>query len=393
MGKRKASTTDASSPSKKGGSASATKQVGAGFYAVPVSFPSTSIQPSPLHYLYCRPHTAKDDQQQTQTQTQLPNGRTLFVVNLPVDTTESHLRELFRKAGPIHAVHFHQLRALSGDDEEQDEQDDDDEEEQDMEQINERTKGKKGKGKETTTASNSKPKAVAPKLVPLPPLDPRQAKGSTPFLPTASSAHIVFLDEVSLTRAVETLKSSSSSVRTWPDPFSRLAQATSTADDDHEQPKASRRVTALSAAAATTSIPPVGLAYFLEAYRSARPPHDAVKQYADTAIARFAYRKAHPRPRRNVGVKAAAIGPNGELLDEDGFTIVQRGSKYGRSAPGSVAVSTVRLGQESAAAPTTNKKTKSEDLVDFYRFQMREKKRESKSIRSRSQSRTSDPFN
>ena len=69
------------------------------------------------------------------------------------------------------------------------------------------------------------------------------------------------------------------------------------------------------------------------------------------------------------------MGENGELLDEDGFVIVQRGNKYGRSGgeDNTFAAITPEFEEELRQHP---EKKKSKELTDFYRFQFREKKRQ-----------------
>jgi len=130
-----------------------------------------------------------------------------------------------------------------------------------------------------------------------------------------------------------------------------------------------------------------GLSYLIERYRRHRPPHEAVKKHVDTAVARYSWIRAHPqwlmeqRARGDtttsvgVGIKAAGVGENGELLDEDGFVIVQRGNKYGRSGgeDNTFGAMTPAFEEELRQHP---EKKKARELEDFYRFQFREKKRQ-----------------
>ena len=52
------------------------------------------------HYLYFRKHETRKEN------SELPNDRTLFVLNLPVDSTVAHLQRLFRRCGKIENVIF-----------------------------------------------------------------------------------------------------------------------------------------------------------------------------------------------------------------------------------------------------------------------------------------------
>ncbi|EPQ30485.1 uncharacterized protein PFL1_02011 [Pseudozyma flocculosa PF-1] len=405
---RRASEASVASPTKALGAtatASAAQQVASGFYAVPITLPSTSIQPPPVHYLYCRAHATStssrsannegdDDEddgsgagKKKRKEDLLPAGRTLFCVNLPVDSTEKHLRALFKKAGTIHSVVFQQLRGVPGfyagaqEEEQEVEEDEEDAEDDGEAQANPAGPAKgKGKGKKA-----KKPKGPPP-VAELPALDPRIARGSEPLLTTASSAYVVFLDDSSLERALEQIRSGQ--VRSWPDPFKSLAEAARHAADNEDAPNDVKNRHAKTAdqfaveKGAADRIPPLGLQLLLEQHRCARPPMEAVKAYADSTIARFAWIKAHPAPRK-VGVKGVTVGPDGELLDEDGFTIVQRGAKTGggygfaEGGLGTVKASRVRLGRERESdSRNNNTKNKSKDLENFYRFQVREKKRE-----------------
>ncbi|OKL58393.1 hypothetical protein UA08_06215 [Talaromyces atroroseus] len=73
-----------------------------GYTVLPLRLPATPSFPSPAtHYLYLRAHEPR-----------IPDAdapRSLFLVNLPIDTTELHLRHLFSSqlsAGRVEKVHF-----------------------------------------------------------------------------------------------------------------------------------------------------------------------------------------------------------------------------------------------------------------------------------------------
>ena len=73
-----------------------------GFVALPLTLksPVESI-PSAVHYLYLRPHDPKVADEDA--------PRSLFLVNIPVTTTETHLRHLFAtqlSAGRVERIHF-----------------------------------------------------------------------------------------------------------------------------------------------------------------------------------------------------------------------------------------------------------------------------------------------
>lgn len=81
----------------------------AGFVALPIDFKSSTSFPEPVtHYLYLRPDEPK-----------LPTAeapRSLFLVNIPVTTTEHHLKHLFAtqlSAGRVERVDFSDSTAAS----------------------------------------------------------------------------------------------------------------------------------------------------------------------------------------------------------------------------------------------------------------------------------------
>ncbi|KAL3472445.1 ribosomal RNA-processing protein 7-domain-containing protein [Aspergillus californicus] len=78
----------------------------AGYTALALQLPSTPSFPTPAtHYLYLRPHEPRIPD--------LDTPRSLFLVNIPIDTTETHLRHLFGtqlSAGRIERVEFESAR-------------------------------------------------------------------------------------------------------------------------------------------------------------------------------------------------------------------------------------------------------------------------------------------
>ncbi|MCO5580077.1 hypothetical protein L7F22_033943 [Adiantum nelumboides] len=298
------------------------------------------------HYVYLRKHAGDE-------------GRTLFVVNLPPDTTDRHLRALFSRAGQIQKVSFWQdkRKRSEGHGEEEEEEDEDEEEEDE----NEEYRGAEGK------------KVRAPAVVPLPPLDPRNPHE---LLTTGTSAHVTFLDDSSLQRAL-----AMSEVRSWPDPFEGVVQAQQDLDgadgaDQKKKRKRAAHATAQQAMAESMSAgpPPLGLQFLLARQRSLRPPPASIKAHADSVVARYEFLRANPKPKKSA-IKGVTVGPDGELLDEDGFTIVQRGGKYGRTAEVGGSAS-VRVAREHAQDGEPKKKKKKLEMEDFYRFQRKEQKKE-----------------
>ena len=117
--------------SKKGGSSEAARDhasiaLASGFLAVPVSMAQAKTSKKAdevTHWVYVRKHVSSGASSSVASTSklteaaQLPAERTLFMANLPVDTTESHLRDIFAKAGNISSIRFR--RSASADEEDE----------------------------------------------------------------------------------------------------------------------------------------------------------------------------------------------------------------------------------------------------------------------------------
>ncbi|PYI16742.1 ribosomal small subunit assembly protein [Aspergillus japonicus CBS 114.51] len=73
----------------------------AGYAVLPLQLPKTSSAKAATHYMYLRVHEPRIPDEDT--------PRSMFIVNVPIDTTETHLRHLFGtqlSAGRVERVHF-----------------------------------------------------------------------------------------------------------------------------------------------------------------------------------------------------------------------------------------------------------------------------------------------
>ncbi|KAL9931784.1 hypothetical protein V8E36_009334 [Tilletia maclaganii] len=237
-----------------------------------------------------------------------------------------------------------------------------------------------------------------PQVSVLPALDPREAAGARALLPTCTSAHVIFLDASSLQRAITQAEQTSAAFASAggfssPDTNSSSMLAILKAARPWTDPYAPSGASTRPALANAPAEPPaLGLPYLLAAFNAQRPPLDRIKSFADSRINLHIFLRAHPdrdpRERAKLAqrrIQAVRVGAEGELLDEDGFTIVTSGGKYGRSAEagsdgavgeGGASVRVARnlphmasgTAYEAAMGPP-KKKSKSKDLEDFYRFQ------------------------
>ncbi|KAJ7757063.1 ribosomal RNA-processing protein 7-domain-containing protein [Mycena metata] len=276
----------------------------AGFSVLPISYTGTST-----HYLYARSHTgSKKNASQT-----LPDGRTLFLVNVPPDATERELVLLFKGCGTVEKVVFDldpQEKLVEPDDS-------DEEEEDEAEEAVDETEEQPRKRRKL-----SKTKPQPPKVVPLPSKPLRRLRA------TGRSAHLVFLDASSLERAL----APQPKARPWP-----------------------------------VSEEPSGVAHYAALFDSLRPPLDIVRTHADSAMELFEFELKQTKQQSKYR-KGEAI------VDEDGFTLVTRGGAYGQTLGGGVGVASKKF-QESGETRTRNKKKEPLQKAGFYAFQKAEKQR------------------
>lgn len=282
-----------------------------------------SYSPQTTHRLYIRAHasrTASDD---------LPTDRTLFLVNIPPDSTERELIMLFSTCGTIDKVKFGGQEALP-------ELDDDftscDEEDEPTIEENTITHEDEDAAKPLNNTKRDK-KQPPPKVIPLPTVALRHMRRA------GSTAHIVFTSTQGLSAALSlsSLPTSDKARLMWP-----KFKATSAAE-------------------------PSGLTHYKTKYRALRPPLAAVREHADSSMEVFEYRQALASKRNSKYKKGEAI------VDEDGFTLVTRGGAYGQTLGGGVSVASKKFMEEiKRGGSKRSKRKKSVGKEGFYSFQIRE---------------------
>ncbi|KAL1929416.1 hypothetical protein VTP01DRAFT_1554 [Rhizomucor pusillus] len=105
---------------------------------------------------------------------------------------------------------------------------------------------------------------------------------------------------------------------------------------------------------------PLGFNRYLLSYDLSRPDHDQLQQQVDTFMVKF---KADEYEKEREAMERMS------KMDEDGFVVVSRTKKRSRATDGEVAV------QSFGAATFDPSKVKKKELTDFYRFQVREAKK------------------
>ncbi|KAH9071594.1 ribosomal RNA-processing protein 7-domain-containing protein [Lactarius deliciosus] len=208
-----------------------------GFSILPVQYDHATH-----HMLYIRAHVGSSSKKNSK-KPDWPEGRTIFMVNVPPDATEREIVLLFKSCGTV---------------------------------------------EKAPRARKRLPKSAAdqntrPKVIPLPVIPHRTLRK------TGHTAHILFLDASSCTRALALARPGGKPIQ-WP------------VDGDTECPR--------------------GLAHYVLQYEADRPSLDAVRAHGDSAVARFDFDLA----ARKAALRRESKYKKGEaLVDEDGFTLVVRG--------------------------------------------------------------------
>jgi ribosomal RNA-processing protein 7 len=274
------------------------------------------------HVLYIRAHVSAPSG--TSRKKEWPEGRTMFIVNVPPDATEREMAQLFKSCGTVEKVSF-DVDGPSKDSEAEDTTDDED---SDSESDAAPKQSKSITSRPTTDQRNQRPK-----VTPLPVIPLRSLRR------TGHTAHILFLDASSCTRALA-LAGPGSKPIPWP------------TNGDSECPR--------------------GLAHYITRYEAARPSLDAVRTHADSAIAQFDFDLAASK----AALRRESKYKKGEaIVDKDGFTLVVRGGAYGQAVGGGVGVASRKFmdGKRSEGRRKRHKEGKEKSA--FYAFQIHEKKR------------------
>lgn len=318
----------------------------AGFTAFPLAFPGSTSKKSVTHTMYVRLHAPKGGDGGAE-------GKTLFIVNLPVDITERQMRTVFGAWGTVDTVKFgyagggesvlgKAVAGLAAEEQGMEVSDSEDEADVDEEEEEETAEAVEGAAEPTFVSTMPNPKSRAgrkarhanraPKVIPLPTVTPLDlAARSTPLRP--ESCHLAFLSSLSASRVIS-----------------------------HPPTQA---------VAVPASEEPIGLAYYTAKYTAARPSLATARSHADSSVA------LHDELlSRTLAARAKTRG-NGALVDEDGFTVVVRSGKYGRT--GGKGEQGVAVAARAASAPGKKKSAGSEGLEGFYKFQRIEKKRQGSS--------------
>ncbi|GBB91618.1 hypothetical protein RclHR1_00190031 [Rhizophagus clarus] len=279
-------------------------------------FDSNSSDPSTLtstHYCYFKSHESRNTSNANDNL--LPPNNTLFISNLPIDSTEAHIKHLFQECGKIDRIIFN---GVIKDDEFLinivNEDDNNEGENNENGSIQQGKKSKKKKKKKSNMQGGIE-KSIIEKF--------KEGELRKLLIPD-SSAHIVFQKSEGLKKALEMTQKK----RIW------------TIKDGE--------------------ISSLGLSRWLQDYRLRRPEQIILQEEVDEYMRKF----EEAELERHKALEAKLNQP-----DEDGFITVTRVGRRSANTDGTITVT--------AAKPEEikNLKPKNKELTDFYRFQMREAKR------------------
>ncbi|KAJ1932115.1 hypothetical protein GGF37_007168 [Kickxella alabastrina] len=275
-----------------------------GYKVLPVRFDDDSE--SATHYIYFKQHTT------TKEDILLPSSRTLFLYNLPADTTERDIRRLFHGTARVARVLFHdvvgqdivrqtavraQLMAELA---------------KSM-QEEEAKQNKASKQKGASEAADEGVKAVERPIL--------QRSGG--------SAHVVLLEDAEMAAVLGMARG----VRAWP-------------QRDTTSPLEYR-----------------GLSRYLYEYRAERPPTELHQEDVDQYMAKF---EAAQYERERM------LEQQQNVPDADGFVTVVRRGRNTRNSDGQGAVTAATADE----AREAGKKKKEVVFGNMYRFQVRERKKD-----------------
>ncbi|KAI5299746.1 hypothetical protein KEM56_002985, partial [Ascosphaera pollenicola] len=273
----------------------------AGYTVLPIQLPSLPSFPEPAtHYLYLHPHEPKIPS--------ADSARSLFLVNVPVTSTEAHFKHLFGSqlfAGRVERVEFHDVNSKN-----------------------------KPKGPGTGLKQQSKKRKRTQSET----LDELQATLDTITLPSTwdrelhssgSHAVVVFVDRASMEASLKAAKKAAKSK--------------------------SAKIVWGEGVEGTDKVEPLGSKRYQMHHQLQYPPRADLLRIVQDYMTVFTTMEE---------TKHRLATMPGEP-DEDGFVTVTRGSKINNTAR-----------EEELKRLLVKQKEKQKGLEDFYRFQMREKRKE-----------------
>lgn len=282
-----------------------------GYTVLPLRLPvAPSFPQAATHYLYLHPHEPRNPDPDA--------ARSLFLVNIPIDTTETHLRHLFStqlSAGRVERVEFEGIPGSK-------------QPVRPRKTANTETdKGKKRK----RGASTAEELEQSLSAIDLP------STWDRPLHPSGSHAVVTFVDKPAMEASLKAARRAAASAAKHPDSPGKMIVWGDGLDSDQR-------------------LPPLGLKRYKTRQKLIYPPREDLLRVVNEYMTAFtAAEEAHAREAAR-----RAAEP-----DEDGFVTVTRGPK------------SQGIGREEEVKELLEKqKQREQGLGDFYRFQTREKRKE-----------------
>ncbi|KAJ2554440.1 hypothetical protein EV175_002585 [Coemansia sp. RSA 1933] len=283
-----------------------------GYKVLPVRVGSSAEEEGSVHYLYFKQHTGgKGDD------VLMPTSRTLYMYNLPADTTERDIRRLFQGVARVARVVFHgvvgqdaiKVNAMNG---------------RMMSELASAMADAQGKSQKNQKKNKQQKDGDNDgEIKPVP---------RTQLLRSGASAHIVLLEDEEMDRV---LSMKADAVQKWP-----LRDAKGIKNPLEYQ----------------------GLSRYIYEHRAAHPPIDILKTEVDSYMAKFEEAQ-YERERM--------LTQQQNVPDADGFVTVVRRGRNTRNNDGSAIVTAASVDEAREAG---RKKQAAGAFGNMYRFQQRERK-------------------
>ncbi|ORX52424.1 hypothetical protein DM01DRAFT_1336795 [Hesseltinella vesiculosa] len=252
------------------------------------------------HFMYMTKHQVRSDKDT------FAAGRTLFLVNLPVDTTDAHLQYLFRSHGKVASITYRD--SLSASHSTVDDCNDLLSPELD-DVYTSQLLTDKGKKRKLTKSEQETAKRRLRRI-----------------LHTGASAHLVFESSAALDKVMA---------------MTRIVRHWQVSEQD--------------------TLQPLGFQRYVLACEQSRPDHQYLQSQVDAYMLKF---------KANEYQKEREAQERLNKMDDDGFVVVSR-FKRKKNTDGDIQVTVANAASVQNYDPS---KAKKKELVDFYRFQLREKK-------------------
>lgn len=282
-----------------------------GYMILSLSLPKQrSFKEPAAHYLYCRRHEPK-----------VPGAnddRTLFVVNVPIDATEAHFRDLFSSlgGGRVELVKLEASRWIS--------------KPAIAPAVLSKSKQKKKRKRDEIQENEEAGE--------LPEVWDRQLHRS------GGTGLIVFVDKAALDASVKAISKRGKKAVKWEEP-----------SEDKASALGSQRTNSCVYGALELRIDDPSVAGYLTHHRLRYPPPTTLQSVVDAYMTNYKALEAQ-RARQAKRLR--------QEPDEEGFITVTRGGRVGPARQ-----------EEANAAAERQKKKAANDLKDFYRFQIREERK------------------